>query len=133
MFCPKKKDFFYHVTYYLVLRTSVVKGFSLPEAPFPKMNITTRYVQAVQNTRYMGSQLISFIQFLEAAGVPASSLHVIGFSLGAEAAGFAGKGLKSRGIMIGRITGEYVEYTLLYFKVDNSSDLPSSVLSWTVP
>ncbi|KOB73714.1 Lipase [Operophtera brumata] len=63
------------------------------------------YVQAVQNTRYMGKRLATFIQFLETAGVPASSVHVIGFSLGAEAAGFAGKRLRARGIMIGRITG----------------------------
>ncbi|CAH4035432.1 endothelial lipase isoform X1 [Pieris brassicae] len=63
------------------------------------------YVSAVQNTRYMGKRLADFIQFLNSAGVPAGSLHVIGFSLGAEAAGFTGKELKRRGLLLGRITG----------------------------
>ncbi|KAG6451420.1 pancreatic lipase-related protein 2 [Manduca sexta] len=63
------------------------------------------YISAVRNTRYMGKRLADFVQFLEAAGIPASSLHVIGFSLGAEAAGFAGKELKIRGLRLGRITG----------------------------
>ncbi|XP_049875823.1 pancreatic lipase-related protein 2 [Pectinophora gossypiella] len=63
------------------------------------------YVTAVRNTRYMGSRLATFVQFLNAVGVRPGSLHVIGFSLGAEAAGFAGKELKSRGLMLGRITG----------------------------
>lgn len=69
------------------------------------MFIIFRYITAVRNTMYMGNRLAQFIQFLETAGVPASSLHIIGFSLGAEAAGFAGKNLKARGVMIGRITG----------------------------
>ncbi|CAH0725592.1 unnamed protein product, partial [Brenthis ino] len=63
------------------------------------------YISAVRNTRYMGEQLANFIEFLNNNGVPAGSLHVIGFSLGAEAAGFAGKILNSRGIRLGRITG----------------------------
>ncbi|KAI5638434.1 lipase domain-containing protein [Phthorimaea operculella] len=63
------------------------------------------YRTAVRNTRYMGSRLATFVQYLNSVGVPPSSLHVIGFSLGAEAAGFAGKELRSRGITLGRITG----------------------------
>ncbi|KPI99875.1 PREDICTED: inactive pancreatic lipase-related protein 1 [Papilio xuthus] len=63
------------------------------------------YVTAVKNTRYMGVKLADFIQYLDSVGARASSLHVVGFSLGAEAAGFAGKMLKSRGLQIGRITG----------------------------
>ncbi|CAH2211710.1 jg26577, partial [Pararge aegeria aegeria] len=63
------------------------------------------YVSAVRNTRYMGRRLADFVEFLNSTGVPAGSLHVVGFSLGAEAAGFAGKDLKARGLRLGRITG----------------------------
>ncbi|XP_053610563.1 pancreatic lipase-related protein 2 [Plodia interpunctella] len=63
------------------------------------------YAAAVKNTRYMGQQLATFVEFLEREGIRASSLHVIGFSLGAEAAGFAGKELRRRGLRLGRITG----------------------------
>ncbi|VVC87230.1 unnamed protein product [Leptidea sinapis] len=52
----------------------------------------------------MGKRLADFIQFLDTAGVPAGSVYVIGFSLGAEAAGFAGKELQRRGLKLGRIT-----------------------------
>lgn len=56
----------------------------------------------------MGEQLADFVEFLNRSGVPATSLQIIGFSLGAEAAGFAGKALKRRGraVQIGRITGK---------------------------
>ncbi|XP_037972759.2 pancreatic lipase-related protein 2 isoform X1 [Plutella xylostella] len=63
------------------------------------------YVSAVQNTRYMGVRLAKFIQFLSRAGVPPGSVHVVGFSLGAEAAGFTGKALREQGVRLGRITG----------------------------
>ncbi|XP_023946501.1 pancreatic lipase-related protein 2 isoform X1 [Bicyclus anynana] len=63
------------------------------------------YISAVKNTRYMGERLADFVEFLNSTGVPAGTLHVVGFSLGAEAAGFAGKTLKTRGLMLGRITG----------------------------
>lgn len=70
-----------------------------------KCNLFRRYVSAVRNTQYMGARLANFVQFLDRAGVPASSLQVVGFSLGAEAAGLAGKALRARGLRIGRITG----------------------------
>ncbi|XP_034834902.1 pancreatic triacylglycerol lipase [Maniola hyperantus] len=65
------------------------------------------YISAVRNTRYMGMRLADFVEFLNSTGVPAKYLHVIGFSLGAEAAGFAGKILQSRDgkLKLGRITG----------------------------
>ncbi|XP_041982268.1 pancreatic triacylglycerol lipase [Aricia agestis] len=77
------------------------------------------YVIAVQNTRYMGRRLADFVQALNSAGVPASSVHVIGFSLGAEAAGFGGKALKARGLMLGRITGLDPAYPGYRFKDKN--------------
>lgn len=63
------------------------------------------YISAVRNARYMGQQLADFIEFLNDNGVLPGSLHVVGFSLGAEAAGFAGKALNRRGLKLGRITG----------------------------
>ncbi|CAK1555731.1 unnamed protein product [Leptosia nina] len=63
------------------------------------------YVSAVENTRYVAKRLADFIEFLDSAGVPVGTLHLIGFSLGAEAAGFTGKELKTRGLILGRITG----------------------------
>ncbi|RVE45509.1 hypothetical protein evm_009848 [Chilo suppressalis] len=63
------------------------------------------YITAVRNTRHMGGRLARFVEYLQSVGVPSTSLHVIGFSLGAEAAGFAGKVLNSRGVRLGRITG----------------------------
>lgn len=61
----------------------------------------------------MGERLADFVQFLNSSGVPAGSLHVIGFSLGAEAAGFAGKILNRRGLRLGRITGKIRMHKLL--------------------
>ncbi|XP_038222315.1 lipase member I [Zerene cesonia] len=63
------------------------------------------YISAVENTRYMATRLADFVQYLDSHGTPTSSIHIIGFSLGAEAAGFTGKELKQRGLTLGRITG----------------------------
>ncbi|XP_059048668.1 phospholipase A1 member A [Achroia grisella] len=78
------------------------------------------YVTAVRNTRHMGTRLASFVQYLDIAGVKAASLHVVGFSLGAEAAGFAGKELRRRGLVLGRITGLDPAYP--GYSLTNSND-----------
>ncbi|XP_052755061.1 pancreatic lipase-related protein 2 [Galleria mellonella] len=78
------------------------------------------YVTAVRNTRYMGRRLARFVQYMNGIGVRASSLHVIGFSLGAEAAGFAGKELRRRGLVLGRITGLDPAYP--GYSLTNSND-----------
>lgn len=39
------------------------------------------------------------------SGANPSAIHLIGFSLGAHIAGFAGRSLLSRGIRLSRITG----------------------------
>ena len=55
------------------------------------------YVTAVRNTRVVGPHVARLVRFLDAQGaVPMSKLHVIGFSLGAEIAGFMGKALAPR-------------------------------------
>lgn len=55
------------------------------------------YVTAVRNTRIVGPQVARLVEWLAARGaVSLPDLHVIGFSLGAEIAGFMGKALSPR-------------------------------------
>ncbi|XP_076680284.1 pancreatic lipase-related protein 2-like [Andrena cerasifolii] len=69
------------------------------------------YVTAVRNTRVVGPHVARLVRFLDAQGaVPMSKLHVIGFSLGAEIAGFMGKALAPR--KVARITGLDAAYPL---------------------
>uniref|UniRef100_A0A4W5KRI8 Lipase, member Ib n=1 Tax=Hucho hucho TaxID=62062 RepID=A0A4W5KRI8_9TELE len=60
------------------------------------------YFTAVTNTRQAANNLTGFILNMQAEGVPLSSVHLIGSSLGAHLAGFVGANLKGK---IGRITG----------------------------
>lgn len=64
----------------------------------------------------MGNRLADFVEFLNSTGIPPATLHVVGFSLGAEAAGFAGKALKARGLRLGRITGNFFQAHVLAFR-----------------
>lgn len=59
------------------------------------------YTQAVANTRVVGAEVARLIQHLKVAGVPLDNVHVIGHSLGAQVAGYAG----ARTPGLGRITG----------------------------
>ncbi|KAJ9592615.1 hypothetical protein L9F63_015716, partial [Diploptera punctata] len=60
------------------------------------------YVRAAANTRLVGKQLSMLLGGLHKhLGLPIESVHVIGFSLGAHVAGFAGAELKN----LSRITG----------------------------
>ncbi|XP_076632369.1 putative endothelial lipase [Colletes latitarsis] len=69
------------------------------------------YVTAVGNTKIIGPQVARLVRWLDAQrAVPLSNLHVIGFSLGAEIAGFMGKALGRR--KVGRITGLDPAYPL---------------------
>lgn len=68
------------------------------------------YFQAAGNTRLVGAQVAELIRFLisSASGSPTSpeKFYIIGFSLGAHAAGYAGTYLKDNARMtLGRITG----------------------------
>lgn len=64
------------------------------------------YAVAAANTQLIGRQLAILIADMVALNSDPERMHVIGFSLGAHVAGFAGKALRSSGIRIGRITGE---------------------------
>lgn len=64
-----------------------------------------RYWNAVQNVPRVGRYLARFIKFLNENGVDMQRLHMVGFSLGAEVAGFAGKTLKELNLRLPRITG----------------------------
>ena len=51
--------------------------------------------------------MAKFLDYLDSRGIPLSNMHVIGFSLGAEVAGFAGQNLRhGRAPRLQRITGE---------------------------
>ena len=58
------------------------------------------YVKAAANTRLVGRQLAKLVRSLK---VPLENVHLIGFSLGAHVAGFAGAELGN----VSRITGKH--------------------------
>ena len=61
------------------------------------------YKKSMQNVRVVGREVARTIRHLHSlAGLVPASAHLIGHSLGAHAAGYAGKHLRG----IGRITGE---------------------------
>uniref|UniRef100_A0A8C9RAN1 triacylglycerol lipase n=1 Tax=Scleropages formosus TaxID=113540 RepID=A0A8C9RAN1_SCLFO len=61
------------------------------------------YTVAAQNTKRVGENVAHFITWMkEATGLSLESLHLIGYSLGAHVAGFAGSHVSNK---IGRITG----------------------------
>lgn len=67
-----------------------------------------RYWNSVQNVPRVGRYLARFIKFLTENEVDMQRLHVVGFSLGAEVAGYAGKMLKEWNLPLPRITGKRI-------------------------
>lgn len=62
-----------------------------------KLAVLPWYVTAVRNAKIVGPYLARTMSWLDAQkAAPLSKIHVIGFSLGAEVAGFMGKALASR-------------------------------------
>ncbi|XP_066597163.1 hepatic triacylglycerol lipase-like isoform X2 [Prorops nasuta] len=93
-----------------------------------KLSALPWYVTAVQNTRLVGLHLSSMVAWLDSTrAVPLSRIHVIGFSLGAEVAGFMGKALKPR--KVGRITGLDAAYPL-YMNTGSQGHLTSADASF---
>lgn len=60
----------------------------------------------MQNGPKVARYLARFLRFLIQNGIDINKIHLIGFSLGAEVAGFAGKILKEWNMELPRITGE---------------------------
>lgn len=65
-------------------------------------------MNSVQNSPRVARYLARFLRFLIENGMDINKLHLIGFSLGAEVAGFAGKILKEWKMELPRITGELI-------------------------
>ncbi|KAM7341893.1 inactive pancreatic lipase-related protein 1 isoform 2-T2 [Cochliomyia hominivorax] len=63
------------------------------------------YTSAVDNLPIAARYIARFIRFLLQQGYQVPKIHLIGFSLGAEVAGFVGKQLQEWGIFLPRITG----------------------------
>lgn len=63
--------------------------------------INVNYYQSVANTRVVGAVVALVLQALESLGGEADTFHLIGYSLGAHIAGYAGSRLPG----LGRITG----------------------------
>ncbi|KAK2835570.1 hypothetical protein Q5P01_016054 [Channa striata] len=61
------------------------------------------YVVAAQNTKAVGQEVARFIDWIEeTTNMPLKNIHLIGYSLGAHVAGFAGSHATNK---VGRITG----------------------------
>ena len=71
------------------------------------------YRKAAGNTQLVGAQIAELVRFLISisSGTPdfAERFYIVGFSLGAQIAGYAGTYLKDRGMTLGRITGRFWE------------------------
>ena len=76
-----------------------------------KNKFLTGYGQAAGNTRLVGAQTAELIRFLisSTSGSPdlAKRFYIVGFSLGAQVAGYAGSYLRAKGMRLGRITGNF--------------------------
>uniref|UniRef100_T1L3D9 Lipase domain-containing protein n=2 Tax=Tetranychus urticae TaxID=32264 RepID=T1L3D9_TETUR len=73
---------------------------------WPKFAITLNYLAAKHDTETVGNALAEFIfKLCNFSSLKSSDIHLIGHSLGAHIAGFAGNALKKKGLIIGRITG----------------------------
>lgn len=63
------------------------------------------YREAVANVKMVAGALTRFLETYHDTGeLPIDNVHIIGFSLGAHVAGFAGKSLRP-GLRVPRITG----------------------------
>ena len=69
----------------------------LARAPF--------YLSAATNTRYVGKAAALLVDFLVQQGASLDTMHLLGFSLGAHAAGWTGSSLTTG--KIARITGTF--------------------------
>lgn len=67
------------------------------------------YEQAAGNTRILGAQIAELVRFLvNNTNTNTDDFYILGFDLGAHAAGHAGSRLGKDGTPLGRITGECI-------------------------
>nr|XP_021184962.2 phospholipase A1 [Helicoverpa armigera] len=70
-----------------------------------RLSFCRGYVASVSNVMPLSHLLYSFIKGLHKSGYPVSSIHIIGFSLGAHVAGLTGKLVRKKlNATLGRIT-----------------------------
>lgn len=70
-----------------------------------RLSFCRGYVTAVSNVSPLAHMLYNFFKTLHKSGYPLSSIHIIGFSLGAHVAGLAGKLVRTKlNTTLGRIT-----------------------------
>jgi hypothetical protein len=75
-----------------------------------------QYSRAVSNAELVGRQVGKTLIAMVAMGTNPSDIHVIGFSLGAQVAGFVGETFKSYGLKLGRITGKLSSVIMTCFE-----------------
>ncbi|XKL61870.1 hypothetical protein PGB90_001703 [Kerria lacca] len=63
------------------------------------------YVSAAANTQLVGRQLALLLMEMIEFGMNITKIHIIGFSLGAHIAGYAGRTIQKKGMKVARITG----------------------------
>lgn len=73
------------------------------------------YISAVNNLPTTGKYVARFIRFLVRQSYEVEKIHLIGFSLGAEMAGYIGLQLQKWNITLPRITGIYSLPTNYFF------------------
>ena len=90
------------------------------------------YTQATANTRVVGAQIAQIAnQLMNTTGATPDSFHVIGHSLGAHVAGYAGERIKN----LGRISGGPYEHTCIQIPyLSRYQSVPSEIAQdtrWT--
>ena len=92
---------------------------------------TPPYFQAAGNTRLVGAQTAELIRFVissnNGSSLWADRFYIVGFSLGAQIAGYAGTDLKAHGMVLGRITGTVTFLGISYL---NSSRTLQMKVAW---
>lgn len=76
------------------------------------------YISAAANTQLVGRQLALLLMDMMSMGLDPSHVHIIGFSLGAHIAGYAGRSIQKKKQKVGRITGEKI--CLICYLIDKN-------------
>lgn len=86
------------------------------------------YPQAAGNIRLVGVQIAVLIRFLITSSSGSSSFadrfYIVGYSLGAHVAGYAGAYLKECGMTLGRITGWHIFHCPTHNRQNNLNNTP---------